>query len=79
MPEQIGSAPITGPVTTKADPQEFITDGGVGTTCASDIQATVEAPFGGSDESRWSNRISIHPIRCRSRTIRVRPGIRLCS
>ena len=47
MPEQIGSAPTTGPVIVKGSPQELLTTGGVGTTWASMIQATVEPPAAG--------------------------------
>ena len=48
MPEQIGSAPMVGPVIVKGSPQELLTNGGVGTTWASLIHATVEPPFAGS-------------------------------
>ncbi len=46
-PEQTGSAPTTGPVIVNASPQELLTTGGVGTTWASLIQATVELPLAG--------------------------------
>ena len=47
VPEQTGSAPTTGPVTVSGSPHELLTEGGVGTTCASSIQATVEPASGG--------------------------------
>ena len=47
-PEQTGSGPTTGPVGVIASPHEFVTDGGVGTVCASSMQATVEEPAGGN-------------------------------
>ena len=49
MPEQVGSALTTGPVTVSASPQELSTAGGVGTTCASSIQFTVEPPGAGME------------------------------
>ena len=48
VPVQTGSAPITGPVMDKGAPQELLAVGGVGTTCASLIQATVDPPGAGS-------------------------------
>jgi hypothetical protein len=48
VPEHTGSAPITGPVGVTGSPHELITTGGVGSTCASMIQATVEPPLAGS-------------------------------
>jgi hypothetical protein len=42
VPEHDGSGPATGPVIVKVVPQELVTAGGVGTTCAFDIHATVE-------------------------------------
>jgi hypothetical protein len=48
VPEQTGSAPITGPVIAKGAPHELLAVGGVGTTCASLTQATVELPLAGS-------------------------------
>jgi hypothetical protein len=47
VPEHTGSAPITGPVILNGEPQELLTAGGVGTTCASLTQATVEPPAAG--------------------------------
>jgi hypothetical protein len=47
VPEQTGSAPTTGPMGVTGEPQELITVGGEGTTCASAIHATVEPPFAG--------------------------------
>ena len=47
VPEQTGSAPTTGPVTVSGSPHELLTTGGVGTTWASLIQATVELPVAG--------------------------------
>ena len=44
MPEQDGSGPTTGPEIARVVPQEFVTVGGVGTTCAFEIHATVELP-----------------------------------
>ena len=38
---------MTGPVIVNGSPQELLTTGGVGTTCASLIQATVELPLAG--------------------------------
>ena len=46
-PEHTGSDPSTGPVTVSASPHEFTGAGGVGTTCASIIHATVEPLFAG--------------------------------
>jgi hypothetical protein len=48
VPEHTGSAPTTGPVMINGSPQELLTDGGTGTTCASLIQATVDPPAAGS-------------------------------
>jgi hypothetical protein len=48
VPEQTGSGPITGPAGTTGSPQELVTTGGVGITCASLIQDTVEPSFGGN-------------------------------
>ena len=47
VPEQAGSGLITGPVTDKVSPHEFVTIGGVGTTCASLIHGTVAEPGAG--------------------------------
>jgi hypothetical protein len=47
VPEQAGLAVTTGPVIVIGSPQELFTVGGVGTTCALLIHATVEAPFAG--------------------------------
>ena len=44
VPEQTGSAPITGPVIASGAPHELFTTGGVGTVWALLIQATVELP-----------------------------------
>lgn len=46
-PEHSGSAPTTGPVTVNGVPHELFTTGGVGITCASLIQATVDPPAAG--------------------------------
>jgi hypothetical protein len=48
FPEQTGSGPTTGPVMVNGAPHELLTTGGVGTTCASLIQATVEDPPAGN-------------------------------
>ena len=48
VPEHTGSAPTTGPVRVNGVPQELLTTGGVGTTWASLIQATVEEPPAGN-------------------------------
>ena len=48
MPEQTGSALTTGPVIVKGAPQELLTTGGVGITCASLTHATVDPPAAGS-------------------------------
>jgi hypothetical protein len=48
VPEQTGSAPVTGPDGVTGSPHEFITVGGVGTICASIIHGTVEPPFTGT-------------------------------
>ncbi len=50
MPEQTGSAPTTGPVAVNGSPHELLADGGVGTTCASVIHATVELPSAGNED-----------------------------
>src|SRR5690349_16769642 len=47
-PLHTGSAPTAGPVMTSGSPQLLLTAGGVGTTCASAIQGTVDDPAGGS-------------------------------
>ena len=47
VPEHTGSAPTTGPVMVNGSPQELFTTGGVGTTCAFAIQATVDPLFAG--------------------------------
>lgn len=47
MPEHTGSGPMTGPVIVSGVPQELFTTGGVGTTWALTIQATVELPAAG--------------------------------
>ena len=47
VPPQTGSGPITGPVGVIVAPQELVTDGGVGTTCASATQGTVALPGAG--------------------------------
>lgn len=47
-PEQTGFAPTTGPEIVSGVPHELLTTGGVGTTCALLIQATVEPPAAGS-------------------------------
>jgi hypothetical protein len=49
MPEQIGSGPVTGPEIVNGSPQKLVATGGVGTTCASLKQATVEPPSGGNE------------------------------
>jgi hypothetical protein len=48
VPEQTGSGPTTGPVGVTGSPHDVVTVGGVGTTCASLIHATVEEPAGGN-------------------------------
>jgi hypothetical protein len=48
-PEQTGSALTTGPVTVNGSPQELFTDGGVGTTWAALIHATVDEPLAGNE------------------------------
>ena len=48
VPEQTGSAPTTGPVMVSGLPHELLTTGGVGTTCALVMQATVELPPAGN-------------------------------
>jgi hypothetical protein len=47
VPEHTGSAPTTGPVGMIGLPHESSTVGGVGTTCALLMQATVDPPLGG--------------------------------
>jgi hypothetical protein len=47
VPEQTGSAPTTGPVIVSGVPHELFTVGGVGTTCAFEIHATVDPPAAG--------------------------------
>jgi hypothetical protein len=51
VPEHTGSGPTTGPVGVTGFPQESLTFGGVGTTCASLIQATVALPLAGSENA----------------------------
>ena len=48
VPEQTGSALTTGPVIVTGAPHELFTAGGVGTICASSMQATVEDPPAGN-------------------------------
>ena len=48
VPPQEGSGLMTGPVGVIGAPQELLTVGGVGTTCASAIQGTVELPPAGT-------------------------------
>jgi hypothetical protein len=48
VPEQTGSGPTTGPVMDAGLPQELLTAGGVGTTCASLTHATVALPGAGA-------------------------------
>ena len=48
VPEHAGLAPTTGPVIASGVPHELLTVGGVGTTCASLIHATVEDPPAGN-------------------------------
>ena len=47
VPEQTGSALTTGPVLANGAPQELLTFGGTGTTCASLTHATVALPGAG--------------------------------
>ena len=54
VPEQTGSGPSTGPVGVTGSPQEFTTDGGAGTTCASLIHGTVDEPFAGTTNTGGS-------------------------
>jgi hypothetical protein len=49
VPEHTGSLLTTGPVGVIVAPHEFITVGGVGTTCALLIHATVEEPAAGNE------------------------------
>jgi hypothetical protein len=51
VPEQTGSAPITGPVGTTGSPHVFNTVGGVGIICASTIQGTFEPSSTGSTKA----------------------------
>ena len=44
----MGSGPTTGPEMASGVPQLLLTAGGVGTTCALEIHATVEAPGAGN-------------------------------
>ena len=48
VPEQTGSAPTAGPLIVSGSPQLLFTAGGVGTTCALLIHATVELPPAGN-------------------------------
>ena len=48
-PEHTGSALTAGPVGVITAPQEFVTLGGVGTTCALLIHDTVEEPGAGNE------------------------------
>ena len=48
VPVQTGSGPITGPVGVTGLPQESFTLGGIGTTCASLTQLTVDDPGAGN-------------------------------
>jgi hypothetical protein len=48
VPEQTGSAPTTGPVGVTGAPQALTTTGGVGTTWALLMQATVVPPLAGN-------------------------------
>ena len=47
VPEHTGSGPTMGPVGVIVAPHEFVTLGGVGTTCASEIHGTVDEPAAG--------------------------------
>ena len=47
VPKQTGSGPTAGPTGVITSPQEFVTVGGVGSTCALLMQATVDPPAGG--------------------------------
>jgi hypothetical protein len=47
VPEHNGSAPTTGPVIVRGVPHELFVGGGVGTTCALAIHATVDPPAAG--------------------------------
>jgi hypothetical protein len=47
VPEQTGSEPATGPVGASVTPHELTTVGGVGTTCALLMHATVDEPGAG--------------------------------
>ena len=49
VPPHTGSGPTAGPVGVMVAPHEFVTDGGVGTTCASATQGTVELPGAGRE------------------------------
>ena len=48
MPEQVGSALTTGAEIVTGSPHELVAAGGVGTTCASAIQATVDPAAAGA-------------------------------
>ena len=48
VPPQEGSGLTTGPVGVIVAPQEFTTVGGIGTTCASEIQGATELPGAGT-------------------------------
>ena len=50
MPEHTGSGDTVGPVGVKTAPHELLTDGCVGTVCASLIHATVEDPAAGNEK-----------------------------
>ena len=47
VPPHTGSGPTTGPVGVIVPPQEFVTTGGVGTTCASATHGTLDPPGAG--------------------------------
>jgi hypothetical protein len=49
VPEQTGFGPATGPVGVIVVPHELVTEGGVGTTCALLIHATVDPPGAGTE------------------------------
>jgi hypothetical protein len=48
VPPHVGSGPTTGPDGAIGAPQELVTVGGIGTTCASDKHGTVELPLAGT-------------------------------
>ena len=50
VPEQTGFAPTTGPVIVNGVPHELLVGGGVGTTCAFAIHATVDPPGAGTEK-----------------------------